>query len=700
MLQKLRDLTRKVVAVTISTSTLISCGPQIPQRSDTQSSVTNVQRQIDQSTQKLNLIFGQDDRIAVSKERIENTKVGQLRILRLDEKGRLRPTNTVCTAFASGINQITTAAHCWQGEENKFHIFMDGNKKIHRVVGKVQELSNTNTVVLYTPQISQWIEPGTFDSSKTVSMVSYSKDKDILTEVSSDKPLQLDPTGTFLWSEMDSLPGASGSPVLQDGKLVAVHQGSVTLGTKPRTKKNFASLVTAVLPGRASPKVLKTRFESSSVPCESAADYRLCLYEWRLENWHRDIDAQIQEAKNSNISEKQYWTRDCIVRNMAGENYREDQQACIDDVVKHHDDLLSEKLKNLEITRREGVEAIQKEFADVSPLPTPVPTQQPTPVATPVSTPKPTPTPVTPPRSDVDDGKVDNSPNKSLQKARAKGQRSKELQRRSKAEAKSAVIQDVAQQTKESFPHTNKAQESSKTSSKDVLKDYANEHNALQTMADKSNQGKPPVDVDWADPKVAETTSVLTTEGSNEYGPALQSALGILIATGDRAAIQKLIQSALANGQTQALAAAFYAGYGTGKIAEKYIPDWNYPQEAYDAYNKSAKILDDVKSWMSTVLSQSDNPSDKEAAAETVEAAEAAKAALPPGDCNENEYEVLRREVEETKNAARGRGCDKNRVKTKEQAAANALAFDNLRDARRRINHPFLTPCEAGILVL
>jgi hypothetical protein len=490
---------------------------------------------------------------------------------------------------------------------------MDGNKKIHRVVGKVQELSTTNIVVLYTPQISQWIEAGTFDSSKTVSMVSYSKDKDKLTEVTSDKPLQLDPTGMFLWSEMDSVPGASGSPVLQDGKLVAVHQGSVTLGTKPRTKKNFASLVKAVLPDSASPKVLKTRFESSSVPCESAADYRLCIYEWRLENWHRDIDAQIQEAKNSNISEKQYWTRDCIVRNMAGENYREDQQACIDDVVKHHDDLLSEKLKNLEITRREGVEAIQKEFADVSPLPTPtpVPTQQPTPVATPVSTPKPTPTPITPPRSDVDDGKVDNSSNKSLQKAREKGQRSKELQRRTKAEAKSAVIQDVAQQIKEAFPHTNKAQENSKTSSKDVLKDYANEQNALQTMADKSNQGKPPLDVDWADPKVAETTSVLTTEGPSAYRTVLKSAIDVMVEKGEKAALNNLIRSAIGAGNITAVTAAAYAGYETGKTLEKYIPNWDYPQEAYETYNKASEILDQAKSWVVQATDVTDDPTSK-----------------------------------------------------------------------------------------
>jgi hypothetical protein len=574
MLQKLRDLTRKAIALTISSSVLFSCGPQFPQSSNSQSTLTPVQRQIEQSSQKINLIFGQDDRISVAKERIENTKVGQLRILRLDEKGRLRPTNTVCTAFASGRNQITTAGHCWQGEENKFYIFMDGNKNVHRVVGKVPELSNGNTLVLYTPDISQWIDAGSLDATKPVSMISYSKDRDALTEVLNDKPLQLDPSGNFLLSEMDSLPGASGSPILQDGKVVAVHQGWVKLDTKPRTKKNFAALVGIVDESRERIKALKIRLESdfADIPCvdlivSDPTEYKRCFYFWNVENINKQVDNYIAEARLDNESSLEIARRDCRVNNIP-----ESVPECLNDLELHRAVELAERIKHLEDMRTEMLKRAYIEYTGSEP----------------------------PPEGDED--KIDNSPNENLQKAREKRQKANELKRRTRAEARAAAAQDIAKLVKKALPHTEKVGGGSGDGSKSVLKEYAAEYNKLQDIADKWNNGKLPVDVDWSAVVVAESIAVLTTEGPAAYKAALQKAIAVLIEKGEKAALKNLLRSAVVAGNTTAVAAAAYVGFEVGKKLEKFIPNWDYPQEAYDTYNRASEIFDDVNSWVKNVL--------------------------------------------------------------------------------------------------
>lgn len=179
-----------------------------------------------QSSTKISQIIGNDDRVE-DKSELSGQRIGTLKF---NNESR-------CTAFGTGPKQITTAYHCIAKLEerlNSGHFSFKTKETTYSVVSIDNVIEKADYAVLnIDKELPSWFEVSDYDKDAketTLSIYSASDNNKIL--VNTEKYADLSKTKIiakgYLGYTLDSIPGASGSPVFQDGRLVAVHLGAIT----------------------------------------------------------------------------------------------------------------------------------------------------------------------------------------------------------------------------------------------------------------------------------------------------------------------------------------------------------------------------------------------------------------------------------------------------------------------------------------
>lgn len=179
---------------------------------------------------QVNAIIGQDNRQPED------------RSLYLETIGRINIGETTCNAFASGENEITTAAHCMAldtvpevseisftaANGQRYEVsdieLLDARKDLARLVTKTA--------------FGRWLERASLQGGGLTLVAVDPTSGSLLSDRSCSLEQERPAAGVFLHS-CDTVPGESGAPVLQDGKYVGVH-----LGYKALVDRNVAFDIT------------------------------------------------------------------------------------------------------------------------------------------------------------------------------------------------------------------------------------------------------------------------------------------------------------------------------------------------------------------------------------------------------------------------------------------------------------------------
>ena len=199
---------------------------------------------------ELLVIWGEDDRVPVATESEYQQVIGAL-----DFRGKVR-----CTAFAVGPRQIMTAEHCVDRFRLGYHSFRsalgsfpvasieDSKAYLDLVVlnlkqqlepiyidsDKVTEEETQAALKEYRKKLNAPIFTSALQIAKSdmnntlesVELISYSVEKGILLQSKSPEKFKEAGAGFYL-HQLDTVSGASGSPILQNGHVIAIHIGMV-----------------------------------------------------------------------------------------------------------------------------------------------------------------------------------------------------------------------------------------------------------------------------------------------------------------------------------------------------------------------------------------------------------------------------------------------------------------------------------------
>lgn len=141
-----------------------------------------------------------------------------------------------CSAFMSAPNVISTANHCSPMEDALDHYsFLTQSGKRFKLKKKIntnyKNLSSFETV----ESAGLFLESAQFARGIPLETVSYSATKKRYLRATA---LQAQLTTQGILHQLDTEPGSSGAPILQNGKVVAVHDGAIA-----NSEDNYARLV-------------------------------------------------------------------------------------------------------------------------------------------------------------------------------------------------------------------------------------------------------------------------------------------------------------------------------------------------------------------------------------------------------------------------------------------------------------------------
>lgn len=158
-------------------------------------------------------IIGQDERIAAPPQ--YRNLVGSLSFRDFH----------VCTAFLSGPNTVSTATHCAPhlDSTHQYSFITQTGKRIP-LKSKIFQ-KNSRFVSFETKEpTTNFLESAPLDLNSPIELISYSEVEQIL-RISTSNSFEPTPHGVL--HEMDTEPGSSGSPIVQNGRVVGIHEGAV-----------------------------------------------------------------------------------------------------------------------------------------------------------------------------------------------------------------------------------------------------------------------------------------------------------------------------------------------------------------------------------------------------------------------------------------------------------------------------------------
>ena len=127
-----------------------------------------------------------------------------------------------CTGYLSNKEELTTAAHCFSGKVSETLFVIKG--KTVEIKGVTFLSKEADVAIFQVARQANHIPLGSLDHEKSLNLISYNINKQILQQVSCQS---IDtPNSGALKHDCDTEPGNSGSPIIQNGKVVAIHIGT------------------------------------------------------------------------------------------------------------------------------------------------------------------------------------------------------------------------------------------------------------------------------------------------------------------------------------------------------------------------------------------------------------------------------------------------------------------------------------------
>jgi hypothetical protein len=158
-------------------------------------------------------IIGKDNR-KVEKDRELLSRIGSL-----DYNG-----NAICTVFASGRNEVTTAGHCFSDSPVASHYTVTIDNQKH-AVQSVHKSKKADIAKLKVSGIAEYFESAKAEENSETTVTVFSIEQRKILSARGEK-LNVDDSSSVLHYRNDTIKGSSGAPVLQNKKVVGVHLGS------------------------------------------------------------------------------------------------------------------------------------------------------------------------------------------------------------------------------------------------------------------------------------------------------------------------------------------------------------------------------------------------------------------------------------------------------------------------------------------
>ena len=168
-------------------------------------------------------LIGSDDRQEINDE-FSNAVIGTL---------HLGDGSAVCTAFASSAEEVITAAHCLapgaDATQYQFRTKKYGFRKLERLL---QRGEKSDVAIFKAQQTTTDFLPvaGQQPDQSPTQLIGYDFRTLTLVRTSKGTIDLASAKGGVFTHNFDTLPGQSGSPLIQHGKVVAVHIGSLVGG--------------------------------------------------------------------------------------------------------------------------------------------------------------------------------------------------------------------------------------------------------------------------------------------------------------------------------------------------------------------------------------------------------------------------------------------------------------------------------------
>lgn len=169
---------------------------------------------LDSTKNKTQSIIGKDNRSTYALKNNFSKSVGSF------QSGDIN-----CTGFVSAPEELTTAAHCFDGDF-KVTTFSIAGKNI-KILGLKEIFSKADLITFKIPLQVKYLTAGDYKEELGLSVISVNEEGTLLTDnichrVNSSSE---DIVGV-IQHYCDTVGGSSGSPLLQGGKVVAVHIGT------------------------------------------------------------------------------------------------------------------------------------------------------------------------------------------------------------------------------------------------------------------------------------------------------------------------------------------------------------------------------------------------------------------------------------------------------------------------------------------
>jgi hypothetical protein len=165
-------------------------------------------------------IIGKDDRTALADQRFEGM-IGTV-LYQTPEYSNIK-----CTASFVDRNTVVTALHCIDPTNlGPYRIVLKGQKPI-ALTGVKKAFTEADVVYLTVDfQNSAFLPSGSLDPNLSTQIISYEVARSRLVEDSGTKIKSVGADG-LITHELDTVESASGSPLLQNGKIVGIHLGAL-----------------------------------------------------------------------------------------------------------------------------------------------------------------------------------------------------------------------------------------------------------------------------------------------------------------------------------------------------------------------------------------------------------------------------------------------------------------------------------------
>jgi hypothetical protein len=170
---------------------------------------------VDESSSSTLGIIGDDDRALLTDSNYDRL-IGQVLIANVP----------ICTGFISSSFEFTTAAHCINLEFKDEYKIRLISGELFGVTGESFRNAASDVVRLKMDNyFEEWLEAGIYDSSQSASIIGHNSDTNLFFQSFANEFSTHGRSGLVI-HEMDTKKGASGSPIIQNNKVVGVHIGA------------------------------------------------------------------------------------------------------------------------------------------------------------------------------------------------------------------------------------------------------------------------------------------------------------------------------------------------------------------------------------------------------------------------------------------------------------------------------------------